>query len=100
MSPAEGWERLRDRFRGWVRGVLHDRAPLAGRIVRARVWALWAALALLLLVALLMPRYRSSLGVYLSCYWILIIWFAAARTKTITWAGLARMFSIGWSGPG
>lgn len=99
VMPIEGWERLRDGLRGWVRGVLAGRARLASWLFRARVWALWGALALLLAMALLMPRYRASLVVYLSCYWILIIWFATARTKTITWAGLARMFSIGvvWS---
>ena len=60
-----------------------------------RVWVLWAALGLLLVMFAVFPRYRQSLVVYACCFWILIVWFILARTKTIAWVGLARMFSVG-----
>jgi RsiW-degrading membrane proteinase PrsW (M82 family) len=93
--PAERWERERDRLRFRVQHLLGRHPSLASSLIRGRVWALWAALGLLLVMVAVFPRYRQSLVVYACCFWILIVWFFLARTKTITWVGLARMFCVG-----
>ena len=99
VLPAEGWERGRDRLRAGLANLLSQHPGARPLLARARVWALWGALILLVVTAIALPRYRHSLAVYAACFWILIVWFALARTKTVSWSGLARIFSLGvaWS---
>jgi hypothetical protein len=99
LPPVEGWMRLRDGWRSRLRAFGAGHPQWGDRVIRVRSWLLWGAVALLAVLALTLPRYRHSLGVYLCCYWILILWFAVARTKTVTWSAAARLFSlsVAWS---
>jgi len=99
VVPPEGWERARDRLRARIAATLARHPRYLPVLARARSWGLWGALILLAVMAIALPRYRQSLSVYAACFWILIVWFALTRTKTIGWSGLARMFSaaVVWS---
>jgi RsiW-degrading membrane proteinase PrsW (M82 family) len=52
-----------------------------------RVWVAWSWLSLLALVVALVavPSLRPGARVWLWCWSILVLWFALARTKTLTW---------------
>jgi RsiW-degrading membrane proteinase PrsW (M82 family) len=97
-SP-EAWERMRDGVRLRLTAVLSRYPALVQVLPRLRVWSLWAALALVLVLAIAVPDYRAGLWAYACCFWLLVVWFLLARTKTVTWAGVARMFTAGvvWS---
>jgi hypothetical protein len=95
VQPVEAWERLRERVRAGLQKLLRRHPGVAVWLLRGRSWVLWIALGLLLVMVAVIPRYRQCLAVYVCCFWILVVWFFLARTKTITWVGLARVFSLG-----
>lgn len=97
--PRDGWEILRDAARSRVRAALDRRPGLRSWLRRAQWALLWGGLALLLVLAAFVDRYRAGLQVYACCFFLLVLWFAVARTRTVTWAGVARMFAIAgtWS---
>lgn len=64
VLPPEGWERLRDRVAGRVRAALVADPARARRLVRARTVLLWAALALVVVMVVVFPRYRTGLSAY------------------------------------
>jgi RsiW-degrading membrane proteinase PrsW (M82 family) len=91
-APVEAWERTLARWRDRLRRS--DPRTLA-RLQRAQVWLLWGALVLVVALVVVRPQYRESLAVYVACMWTLVLWFVVARTKTVSWAGVARMFAAG-----
>jgi hypothetical protein len=98
VMPPEAWERVRDAMLRPLRARLRD-AGTARALARARRVVLWGAPALVLAMVVVFPRYRDALQAYVACFWILLLWFAVARTKTVTWGSVARMFAVGvvWS---
>jgi hypothetical protein len=98
VMPPEARERARDAVLRPLRARLRD-AGTARVLGRARRVVLWGAPALVLAMVVLFPRYRAALEAYVACFWILLLWFVVARTKTVTWGSVARMFAFGvvWS---
>ncbi len=98
-APAEGWERVHAGFSAWKAGLVSRHRVLGTILRRFRVWGLWTALLLLIVLLVVSPQYRSSVHVYAACFWLLVLWFAVGRMKTVRWASVARMFSAGmaWS---
>lgn len=99
VMPPEAWERARDAVRRALRARLRPGAGTAAALLRVRRVVLWGAPVFVLAMAVVFPRYRAGLQAYIACFWILILWFAVARTKTVTWGAVARMFALGvvWS---
>ena len=83
----------RGRLLAWPRS-LAERHPTAARWLRTAwvVWS-WLSLALYLVSLVLVPSLREGARPWLWCYWILIVWFLLARTKTLRWRLLALTFS-------
>ncbi|GAA2241571.1 hypothetical protein GCM10010413_49980 [Promicromonospora sukumoe] len=40
------------------------------------------------------PELRLGMRAYLGCLWVVIAWFALARTKTLTWSGFLGFFTL------
>ena len=86
-SPQrEWWERLRDR-------TSRSRIFLALRRVRAV--ASWFALLVVLVAVVVSPTVRTALGAWVGCLWLVVCWFALARTKTVSWALTSGVFATG-----
>lgn len=100
VLPREGWERALAWWRHLAAGWLARHPVWVSRVVAARAWGLWAGVVLLAVLLLVSDRYRSSLAVYAACWWTLLLWWVAARTKTISWFAVAKMFSgaVVWAG--
>ncbi|PUB19862.1 protease prsW family protein [Promicromonospora sp. AC04] len=43
---------------------------------------------------LFLPELRLGMRAYLGCLWVVVAWFALARTKTLTWSGFLRFFTL------
>ncbi len=89
------WPGLVARWAGWVEG--HPVGVRRLRVARA-VW-LWGSLAWLLVLTVVSARYRESVLVFVQVYWLLLVWFWLARTRTISWRLVAGVFSVSlvWS---
>jgi hypothetical protein len=59
-----------------------------------RTVALAGSLLWLVGLWLFMPDLRLGMRAYLGCLWVVIAWFALARTKTLTWSGYLRFFTL------
>jgi hypothetical protein len=92
-SPLEPW---RTRWRAWAAG--HE--TLLRRLAVARVTALWLSLAYVAAVYVAVPETRPGLRAWLGCYWLLVLWFLLARTKTVSWRAYALLFvvAVPWAG--
>jgi hypothetical protein len=99
-TPLEGWERALAWWRRTLAGFIAERPASMARVLAARAWCLWLGALLLVALVLVSDRYRSSLAVYAACWWTLLLWWVAARTKTVSWFAVAKMFSFGvlWAG--
>ena len=94
-DPADGdlewWEHLTSRL-------------MASRLLkvlrRIQAIAVWACLPIVVAAALLSSTLRASLGAWLGCMWVVMAWFWMARTKTVSWRLVSRVFaiSIPWAG--
>ena len=96
-SPAAGpLEQWRTRWRAWA--AAHE--TLLRRLAVARVTALWLSLGYVAVVYLAFPETRPGLRAWLGCYWLLILWFLLARTKTLSWRAYALLFAVAvpWAG--
>lgn len=95
-APAEWWQRLAVAWRAWA--GRHERLVRRLRVARA-VW-LWGSLAWLLVLLVVRPEVRESLRVFVAVYWLLLVWFFLARTRTVSWRAVAGMFAVGvvWAG--
>jgi RsiW-degrading membrane proteinase PrsW (M82 family) len=95
LVGPEWWERLAARWAGWWQ----RHRQLAERLAVLLTIALWAALAVLLVVFVLFPEFRAGLRVWVWLYGLLVAWFAVARTKTVSWRLIAGLFGIAvwWS---
>ncbi|MGW6129080.1 restriction endonuclease fold toxin-2 domain-containing protein [Cellulomonas sp. NPDC055163] len=94
-APPEGWEVARARTAAWWA----DRPVLAARWARVRAVGLWVSLVLVLVMLLVVESARASVRVYVGSFVLLVVWFLLARTKTLSWATTARLFSLAvlWS---
>jgi len=92
-SPLEQW---RTRWRAWA--AAHE--TLLRRFAVARVAALWLGLAYVTTLYVAVPETRPGLRAWLGCYWLLILWFLLARTKTLAWRTYALLFAVAvpWAG--
>lgn len=70
------------------------RHPVLVRRMRVG-WTVWSWLSLVLFAAalVLVPSARAGARPWLWCYWILIVWFLLARTKTLSWGLVALTFT-------
>lgn len=94
-AHREWWQHLAERRSRWL--TMHPR--LARVVVVARTVLLAGSLVWLAGLWLFMPELRLGMRAYLGCLWVVIAWFALARTKTLTWSGYLRFFTacVLWS---
>ncbi|MCM0638918.1 restriction endonuclease fold toxin-2 domain-containing protein [Cellulomonas wangsupingiae] len=93
--PREWWQVWAQRRAQWWAA----RPALTARWARARAIGLWVALVWLLGLFVFMPDLRLGLRAYLGSVWVVVAWWALARTKTLTWSGFMRFFAacLPWS---
>ncbi|MGY4645722.1 toxin glutamine deamidase domain-containing protein [Cellulomonas sp. URHB0016] len=93
--PPEWWEHLAARPAAW----LAARPATAARLRRVRAVGTWVALPVLAAMLVLVPSTRESARAYAWSFAMLVVWFLLVRTKTVSWAGTARWFSlcVAWS---
>lgn len=60
----------------------------------ARTVVLAGSLVWLAGLWLFMPELRLGMRAYLGCLWVVVAWFALTRTKTLTWSGFLRFFTL------
>lgn len=60
----------------------------------ARTVVLAVSLVWLAGLWLFMPELRLGMRAYLGALWVVVAWFALARTKTLTWSGFLRFFAV------
>ncbi len=91
----EWWQVWAERRAQWWA----ERPVLAQRWTRVRAVGLWAALAWAAGLFVFVPDVRLSMRAWLGCVWVVVAWWALARTKTLTWTGFMRFFAacIPWS---
>ncbi|MGW6128972.1 hypothetical protein ACWFNE_02975 [Cellulomonas sp. NPDC055163] len=94
-APPEWWEAARTRVAEWWAA----RPGLARRWARMRAVGLWVCVVLVLVMLAVVESVRDSVRVYMGSFVLLVVWFVLARTKTLSWATTARLFSAGvlWS---
>jgi hypothetical protein len=94
-APREWWQHLAERRSRWLSA--HPRLARAWAVTRTTV--LVASLVWLAGLWLFMPELRLGMRAYAGCLWVVIAWFALARTKTLTWSGYLRFFTmcVPWS---
>jgi hypothetical protein len=94
-APVEWWQRLGVKWAAWTA----DHPTLTRRLRVARSVWLWASLTGLFVLAVVRPETREALGVFIQIYWLLVLWFLLARTRTVSWRLVAGLFSAGlvWS---
>jgi hypothetical protein len=91
LARREWWERLGDRSRRWTGG----RGRLLAWPRTARAVFLWAGLAWLITMYVTRPELRDALQVAIQVYAVLLIWFALARTRTVSWRLIGGVFAVG-----
>jgi hypothetical protein len=86
---------LAERRSRWL--TTHPRLARGWAVTRTVV--LFGSLIWLAALWLLMPELRLGIRAYLGCLWVIIAWFALARTKTLTWHGFLSFFTacVPWS---
>ncbi len=91
----EWWQVWAERRAQWWA----ERPVLAQRWTRVRAVGPWAALAWAAGLFVFVPDVRLSMRAWLGCVWVVVAWWALARTKTLTWTGFMRFFAacIPWS---
>ncbi|WP_369372665.1 hypothetical protein AB1046_04285 [Promicromonospora sp. Populi] len=89
-SRREWWQHLAERRSRW----LAKRPRLARVLAVARTVVLVVSLLWLAGLWLFLPELRLGMRAYLGCLWVVIAWFLLARTKTLTWSGYLRFFSL------
>ncbi len=73
---------------------LVEHPVVARRIRRVRTVVAWLAPVYLLAMVWAMPEIQAGVRVWLGTLWVVVAWFFAARTKTLTWSGFVRFFSV------
>lgn len=89
-APREWWQLLAERRARWL--TAHPRLARAWAVTRMVV--LFGSLVWLAALWLFMPELRLGMRAYLGCLWVVIAWFALARTKTLTWHGYLGFFTV------
>ncbi|MEU4387808.1 PT domain-containing protein [Promicromonospora sp. NPDC023805] len=89
-APREWWQVLAERRTRWL--TAHPRLARAWTVTRMVV--LFGSLVWLAALWLFMPELRLGMRAYLGCLWVVIAWFALARTKTLTWHGFLGFFTV------
>jgi len=91
----EWWETLAVRWRRWS----SSHGELLHLVARLRVAAVWVCIPLVVVMLVAIPAVRQGVRVWLPIYWLLILWFLLARTKTVSWRLVAAVFAAGvtWS---
>jgi hypothetical protein len=92
-GPLDAW---RARWRAWA----DANETLLRRLRTARTAALWLGLLYVTAIYVAVPEVRPGLRAWLGCYWLLILWFLLARTKTLSWRTYALLFAaaVPWAG--
>jgi hypothetical protein len=90
VPPREWWQLLAERRSRWL--TAHPRLARAWAVTRMVV--LFGSLLWLAALWLFMPELRLGIRAYLGCLWVVIAWFALARTKTLTWHGFLGFFTV------
>src|SRR5690606_13313510 len=94
-AAREWWQRLAVWRAHWLGA--HPRAARVRAVTRTVVLA--GSLLWLLGLWLFLPELRLGMRAYLGCLWVVVAWFALARTKTLTWSGFLSFFAmcVPWS---
>lgn len=95
VARREWWQRLAERRSRWL--TAHPRLARAWAVTRTVL--LIGSLVWLVGLWLFLPELRLGMRAYLGCVWVVVAWFALARTKTLTWSGFLRFFTVcvSWS---
>lgn len=91
VAPPEWWELLAARGQAWA--AAH--ASLFRRMRRLAVVSMWVCLPLVVVMYVAVPAVRQGVEVWLPIYWLLILWFLLARTKTVSWRLVTTVFALG-----
>lgn len=76
VPPREWWQVwAQHRAQWWA-----ARPVLAARWATIRAVGLWVALVWVLALVVLMPDLRLALRAYIGCVWVVVAWWALART--------------------
>ncbi|MGF1660856.1 MAG: hypothetical protein ACFCVG_00040 [Kineosporiaceae bacterium] len=86
----EWWGWIQLRAAQWAAG--HRIAAV--RMLRVRAIAGWLAVVVLLVALVVVPNLRAGARVYLWSLLLVVVWFALARTKTLTWGTVAGIFAV------
>lgn len=89
-APREWWQHLAVWRSRWLGS--HPRAARVWAVARTVVLA--GSLLWLLALWLFLPELRLGMRAYLGCLWVVVAWFALARTKTLTWSGFLGFFAV------
>ncbi|MDR7384379.1 DNA/RNA non-specific endonuclease [Promicromonospora iranensis] len=89
-APREWWQHLAVWRSRWLGS--HPRAARVWMVARTVVLA--GSLLWLLGLWLFLPELRLGMRAYLGCLWVVVAWFALARTKTLTWSGYLGFFAL------
>lgn len=87
VPGPEWWERASARRQAWL-----SARPGLSRALRLGTWA---AVAVALVALALSPSLRLMARSIAPCWLLLVAWYLLARTKTLTWAAVARTFALG-----
>jgi len=95
VVPPELWERVAGLPAAW----LAARPVVAARWARVRAVGLWVALVWVVVLLVVVPDVRGSVRAYAGSFLMVVVWFTLARTKTLSWAWTARLFTacVAWS---
>lgn len=89
-AAREWWQHLAVWRSRWLGA--HPRGAKVWAVVRTVTLA--GSLLWLLGLWLFLPELRLGLRAYLGCLWVVVAWFALARTKTLTWSGYLGFFAL------
>jgi len=89
-TPQEWWERAGERRRLWA----EQHTGTARRVALVSTGALLLGLLLMVVTYLVVPDARAGLRAWAGGLWLLALWFLLMRTKTLTWSGYTRMFTV------